>query len=565
MKRSLFLAPFFATLLTPGVALQSVRGADGSAAATAVATYECLGLYWKNPDAGVCAVKYRRAGEEPWRAALPLVFDPRNQEYRGSIVGLASDAAYEVSLTAGGREVAVAARTRRDAWPIGETTVLPAGDSFENFTVKQSGTAQGYHLVTVPPGGRTSLDAANRVPANLVIDADYVIVRGVELKHAAQHGILIKAGHHDIVVEQCHVLGWGRFAGPVSYGNAGGDNDSAVYAEKGCGNLTIQRNLFEHPRGAASDWEAGHPVGPQGVSLVNSTGGNVIRFNEIVSTEDHGFNDGIGGGSNFSREGSPNRDSDIYGNIIRNCWDDAIESEGANRNVRIWGNYLHLFYNGIATAATTEGPLYVFRNIWGESRRTHRDPLGGAGIKTGERDEFGGGRRFVFHNTALQPRGIFTAFTSHVNPNCVTRNNVFDCRGALATKQEKEPASDYDYDFFSGSERGTAKEKHGVSGPVGFLPSYALEFFPAARVSAVKWGKVETDMGGGQRRSITDPVVTRPNPVIDAGEVLPNFNDGFAGKAPDLGAFEAGRPPLQFGRRAYLAWNDGWAPWETVR
>ena len=104
-----------------------------------------------------------------------------------------------------------------------------------------------------------------------------------------------------------------------------------------------------------------------------------------------------------------------------------------------------------------------------------------------------------------------------------------------------------------------------MSGPVGFLPSYALEFFPAARVSAVKWGKVETDLGGGQMRSITDPVVTRPNPVSDAGEVWPNFNDGFAGQAPDLGAFEVGRPPLQFGRRAYLAWNDGWAPWETVR
>ena len=46
--------------------------------------------------------------------------------------------------------------------------------------------------------------------------------------------------------------------------------------------------------------------------------------------------DGIGGSSNYSFKGSPNRDSDIYGNLISNCWDDAIESEGANMNVRIW-------------------------------------------------------------------------------------------------------------------------------------------------------------------------------------------------------------------------------------
>lgn len=70
-------------------------------------------------------------------------------------------------------------------------------------------------------------------------------------------------------------------------------------------------------------------------------------------------------------------------------------------------------------------------------------------------------------------------------------------------------------------------------------------------------------MGGGKTREITDPVVSVANPVIDAGEVLPNFNDGFAGKAPDLGAFEVGRPPLQFGRRAYLKPEEGWAPWEV--
>jgi len=528
----------------------------------AVATYECIGLYWPAPEARECAVQFRREGAEAWRPALPLVYDARDHEFRGSIVGLAPDTPYEIKLRAGDRATTLTARTRSDQFPIGETTALPPGDSADGITIKKSGTSQAYHLVTVPAGGRSTIDVRNR-GAGIVIDADYVIVRGVELRNAQTSAIQIKAGHHDIVVEQCHISGWGRYAGPVSFGNVGGDLDSAIYAEKGCGNLTFQRNLIEHPRGAASDWEDGHPVGPQGISLINSTGGNVIRFNDIWSTEDHGFNDGIGGGSNFSREGSPNRDSDIYGNFIRNCWDDAIESEGANMNVRIWGNYLHLFYNGIATACVSRGPLYVFRNVYAESRRTHRDPTGGACIKTGERDEFGGGRRFVLHNTALQPRGVYSAFTSHVCPNCVSRNNIFDCRGSLATKQEKEPASDYDYDFFNGSDRGTAAERHGVRGTAAYLATSRLEFFPAPRVSVVRYGKIPTDMGGGEKREITDPVVSVPNPVLDAGAVLPNFNDDFTGKAPDLGAFETGRPPLEFGRRAYVKWNEGWSPWET--
>ena len=536
--------------------------AAGESAPTAIATYECISVYWASSEARECAVQFRREGADAWRAALPLVYDARDHEYRGSIVGLASDTPYEVKLRAGENETTLKARTRSDQFPIGETTTLPAGDSTQSFTITKSGTPQGYHLVAPPAGARTTLDAKNH-GSNLIIDADYVLVRGVELRNAATHGILIRAGHHDIVVEQSHISGWGRYAGPVSFGNVGGDLDSAIYAEKGCGNLTFQRNLLENPRGASSDWEDGHPVGPQGISLINSAGGNVIRYNDIWSTEDHGFNDGIGGGSNFSREGSPCRDSDIYGNFIRNCWDDAIESEGANMNVRIWGNYLDHFYNGVATACVSRGPIYIFRNVWAESRYTHRNPVGGACIKTGERDDLGGGRRYVLHNTALQPRGVFTAFSAHVNPNCVTRNNIFDCRGALATKLEKPPASDYDYDFFNGSDRGTAREAHGVRGKVAYLATSRLEFFPAPRVAVVTYGLIATDMGAGEKRNITDPVVSAPNPVIDAGEVLPNFNDDFTGKAPDLGAFEAGRPPLEFGRRAYVKWNEGWAPWET--
>ena len=37
--------------------------------------------------------------------------------------------------------------------------------------------------------------------------------------------------------------------------------------------------------------------------------------------------------------------------------------------------------------------------------------------------------------------------------------------------------------------------------------------------------------------------------AIDAGVVLPTINDGFTGKAPDLGAYEFGQPLPQYGPR----------------
>jgi hypothetical protein len=37
--------------------------------------------------------------------------------------------------------------------------------------------------------------------------------------------------------------------------------------------------------------------------------------------------------------------------------------------------------------------------------------------------------------------------------------------------------------------------------------------------------------------------------AVDAGQILPNVNDGFQGKAPDLGAYELGDPLPLYGPR----------------
>lgn len=523
----------------------------------AVPTYECIGLYFKSPDPGECNVQFRQSGTATWRQGYPFVHDPRDNEYRGSIVGLKPHTTYEIKVTLNNNTYELICKTRTDHFPIGKITYLEGGTHSKPLVITESGTAEGYHLITPAEDSKATIDVRNSEEHTCVIDADYVIVRGVEFKNAEIHGLLIKPQRHDNVIENCHFTFWGRIGGPRTYGNQS-NTDSAIYAERGSGNLTIQRNLIENPRGASNDWDTGHPAGPQAITLINSSGGNVIRYNEIRSTEDHGFNDAIGGASNYSFEGSPNRDSDIYGNIIANVWDDAIESEGANMNVRIWNNYIEKTFQHIATACTSKGPLYIFRNVFGESRRTHLDPLGGSMIKVGQRDEFGGGRKFVFHNTAIQPKGAFHVFSGHVNPNTVTRNNIFDCPGRLTSSREVETPCDFDYDLFTGMDRGIAKERHGIGGNPSFVKSYALEFYPSSTTTEIKWGKVPIQQGD-RIVTLTDPVTTVPNPVVDSGVRLPNFNDDYAGKMPDLGAFELGRPPIRFGRRAT---GNLWAPWE---
>ena len=54
----------------------------------AVATYECIGLYFNSTDLGTCEVSFRQDGETDWREGYPLVFDPRDNQYRGSRGGI---------------------------------------------------------------------------------------------------------------------------------------------------------------------------------------------------------------------------------------------------------------------------------------------------------------------------------------------------------------------------------------------------------------------------------------------------------------------------------------------
>jgi len=66
-------------------------GTPQSAQPRAVCTFQCISLYW-TPEGGsddkTCQVHYRQVGKEEWREAMPLWFDKRNGEYRGSIVQL---------------------------------------------------------------------------------------------------------------------------------------------------------------------------------------------------------------------------------------------------------------------------------------------------------------------------------------------------------------------------------------------------------------------------------------------------------------------------------------------
>ena len=379
---------------------------------SAVPTFECVGLYWKTPGAGadkVCEVSYRATGDRDWRPALPLWFDARNEEYRGSIVQLRPATAYEIALQLKGTTTrsSVQVRTWSEAFPVGLTVALPVR-SGQTLTITESGSPEGY-VVYAPATNSASavIDVSNAADHCVVVKASWVILRGLTLRNPRIHGVLLGEGVHNVVIEECDISGWGR----VMEDGWGKDYDSAIYSKSAAvKRIIVQRNRIHHPRSNSNNWqqsrpapgkrEPSHPEGPQAVCLWDSEGNHVIRCNTVLSDDAHQYNDIFGAGHNFSTRGFPNSDSDIYGNLLSHCWDDAIESEGANCNVRIWGNYITDAYVGVACASSSIGPFYVWRNITGTIRESP-GKTSGAFLKTS--DKMGGGRIYVFHNTILQP------------------------------------------------------------------------------------------------------------------------------------------------------------------
>jgi hypothetical protein len=331
-----------------------------------VPTFHCIGLYWNTEEGAgdnVCRVRYRKAGSQQWREALPLWFDGREfspvgrdgrgtekstkweygGQYRGSIVNLSPGTEYEIelSLDKGKGRQKLTVRTWSEGFPIRKNVAV--SDSNQMLVIDQGGAAAGYVVYTPPEGRETAVIDVNNGKENCIeVRASFVIIRGLTLKGAQTHGIRIFDGCHDVVIEGCDISGWGRIADD----GWGRDYDSAVYSRaRDLTRVIVQRNRIHHPRSNSNNWrqsrpapgkrESSHPEGPQIICLWDSEGNHVFRYNTVSSDEDHQYNDIFGAGANFSVRGFPNRDSDIYGNRLSHCWDDTIESEGANCNVRI--------------------------------------------------------------------------------------------------------------------------------------------------------------------------------------------------------------------------------------
>lgn len=601
---------------------------------TTVPTFQSIGIYWAPPGASSdrrSRVKYRKHGEPDWKDGLPLWFDPRNKEYRGSLVMLEPGTSYDIALSLADQPDMTAATTQAtwsEQFPVARTITLPPGVLLQPgervsrpYQITESGKPGAYvRYVSAPfdadPSQRSTIDmgaADAHLSADnscVVVNASYVIVSKLQLKNCQRQGIAIRAPSHDVIIEDNDISGFGSAPVTTESPPTAGDVPTnkiapGTYMEAGiyCKNslsdpgqrvqrVVIQRNRIHDPRYGSIHWGYAHPNSAQAVTFSHCGDNHVIRYNTIYSTAGHYFGDGIGGDSNFSFEGFPNADSDIHGNDISGVFDDAIESEGANRNVRIWGNYLHHVFTGIALATVSEGPVYAFRNILGDTAgmtdpvAANQDAVGhGVFFKLGSREPIvNGGRAYFFHNTNLQPPPIgnlqyplgaagFLTKGGGDTCNVVSRNNLMTSSLYWSVVQVYEDCgkNDIDYDAYRGGisfvDKVSTSELHPAPGSARDSSARAVVFNAGSKV----WPTIELfeyhDYPTAQYQSGKVFLTTKaPANAGDyqlkpgslgygSGVYLPNFNEAAqatpADTGIDAGAHQRNTPPMEFGVDAY--------------
>ena len=338
-------------------------------------------------------------------------------------------------------------------------------------------------------------------------------------------------------------------------------------------------NLPGFPESLQSEY--GIKVYGQGHVVMNNY---VANFHDAIDVSTYGEPDGTPDIAGTAVSGPSELNDrmaasiDFYRNDVYNMGDNCIEGDGGAHNIRVFEN--RCFNTAAATLSAQPifgGPIYFYRNL------VYNAPSGGplkfadtpAGV-------------FVYQNTFV------AGDTSPGGPvaNAHLRNNLFLGTGSDRPVFQLDTTTNYSTSDYNGFDTNAGANNFAWNSPPdGTQADY--DYTHKLTVRRFHTLKDYAAATGQDRHSVTVDYktfvnVARPNrsdpqrlynpedmdfrlrvhsAAIDAGVVLPTINDGFAGKAPDLGAYEFGQAMPDYGPRelppgvsapedmGYRSWN----------
>ena len=350
-----------------------------------VPTYVSCSMYWgvKGEVEGI-ALEYRVAGAKEWQTAEKPVYFDDAENYRGSIFNLKEDTVYEARIAVGDKIRASGKfRTWRSDVPIARTVVLDPKTARYPIVISDHGTPNGWVRYTAMPGTVLGSDAVRDSSLIVVRNAENVIIEGITMQGGGgnRNSPVFIEKSKGVRVRNCEIFGFGSAGQPVFtekgggcfFENSSGFDDSnpgrkinwhagiMLYPETE--EITIERCYIHDPRGHSNAWYYSHPAGMEGIFVYRANGSIVLRWNDIVGSDLHRWNDAIEGAENFSASGGFNRDSDIYGNFCIYSNDDGVELDGGQQNVRCFRNRFESSLTGISIQGCMVSPVYLYENF----------------------------------------------------------------------------------------------------------------------------------------------------------------------------------------------------------
>jgi len=541
-----------------------------------LSTLHCLGYRWlidgdANGDATV-EVSFRKEGAPEWHRALPLrriemeallKLRPKDADgmFAGSIMFLDPNTAYDVKLELKDPDGPGATeRFVHRTWA--EPKALPASRTL--YVTPGSGGGSGTK--GDPLRGLAAAASAVRAGDHVLLGAGtYTPPLSIKRNGTAAAPIVWRAaGDGDVVVK-----GADKGVGVTAYGKKHHFFEGLTFRDlrygfhmNGSSDMTVRRCRFEnvgtcvfgdgkgqehifvadcHMRGP-EPWPKpkGHKSKAEHRAVELCGEGHVICYNSV-----HRYRDAID-----VRGPHPVRAVDIHNNEIGESTDDGIELDFSDSNTRAFLNRITDVPLGISFQPIHGGPSYAVRNVLynvgHESFKLH--------VTRPAKHTSGG---VILHNTIIKDGPPFRVWSNEGPAHYfVIKNNLFvsSQSGKCVDITIHMKDADLDYNaYVSGAtpfSRFGYWEKKKYATFEDFVKGSGQE---AHGVSAAGWdGVFAREIEKPKRDGDYEPVDARPapgSPVVDKAQPLPGINDGYAGAAPDIGAYELGDELPRYGPR----------------
>jgi hypothetical protein len=557
-------------------------------------TLQSIGMRWyiDGDDNGnaVCTVAYRRAGTDTWQEALPMLrinretvdrdFDSYGENsgrytvgnlFAGSVLFLTPDTEYEIALSLhdpDGGEAPRTAHLRTRAVPYAPAPqrtlhLYPAGFSGATDTPAYTNLRQAFaalqpgDLLLIYPGvyaGGATLGVSGTATAPIVIrgmgnqetiienpsNQSYNLVLN-DRQHVFIENLALRGGHISILAQRTRYLTVRQCA--ISGAKFGlyntRENSSHWYIAD---NTLTGTDAHWVPRTQADAAETGIVLYGQGHVVEYN---RIRRFWDALTIAD--FGRPPGGVDGMERHCVA---IDFNNNDLSESRDDLIETDFGSHNIRVFDNRLYNGHTGCSVQPLYGGPVYFVGNLLygidGSAFKLHNWPSG----------------IYLFNNTSITSGMPFRS--APLWQNATFRNNLFlgAAPGYTMESGSPDPRTSLDYNGWSlNSSDPNSFIKFTDTGTLTGASQYRF-----ATLEALHQGtgnsehSILVDMevfvdaeypapGTTYDPTTTDLRLNNNTSPVDAGVRLPNITRTTTGTAPDLGAYERGRPQPHYGPR----------------